>query len=145
LARNLSLTCHILNSENIVQSTSKLKHCLIKNEDIKMKWHLLLIGLVALPSQAQTTYYSDAMGLPLGTANKIGNTTYYSDANGLPLGTANRVGNTTYYNNANGLPLGTAQTPQTVAPIQNYAPSYSTPPAPIFPTAPLFPTSPRGM
>ena len=66
-------------------------------------------------------------------------TTYYSDSMGLPLGTANRVGNTTFYSNAMGLPLGSAQTPQTVAPIKNYTPSYATPPAP------LFPTSPRGM
>ena len=86
-----------------------------------MKSLILLLSVFSSVAVAQTTYYSDSMGLPLGTANKIGNTTYYSDANGLPLGTANRVGNTTYYNNANGLPIGTAQTPQAVAPIQNYA------------------------
>jgi hypothetical protein len=90
-----------------------------------MKLKIFLLTLVAMPLQAQTTFFSDAMGLPLGTANRVGNTTFYS--------------------NAMGLPLGTAQTPQTVAPIQNYAPSYSTPSAPLFPTAPMFPTSPRGM
>jgi hypothetical protein len=110
----------------------------VKNGEF-MKNKFFLIALISLPIQAQTTYYSDANGLPLGTTNRVGNTTYYSNANGLPLGTANRVGNTTYYSNANGLPIGTAQTPQTIAPIQNYTPSYSTPPAP------LFPTSPRGM
>ncbi len=90
-----------------------------------MKNKFFLIALISLPIQAQTTYYSDA--------------------NGLPLGTANRVGNTTYFNNSNGLPIGSAQTPQTIAPIHNYSPSYSTPTAPPFPAAPLFPPSPRGM
>ena len=94
---------------------------------------------------AQTTFYSDAMGLPLGTANTIGNTTFYSDAMGLPLGTANRIGNTTFYNNALGLPLGTAQTPQPIAPLPYSAPLYSNPSAPLFPPSPIFPTSPRGM
>jgi hypothetical protein len=104
-----------------------------------MKTIFLVFVFLSQTIYAQTTYYSDSMGLPLGTANRVGNTTYYSDSMGLPLGTANRVGNTTFYSNAMGLPLGSAQTPQTVAPIKNYTPSYATPPAP------LFPTSPRGM
>jgi len=70
-------------------------------------------------------------------------TTYYSNANGTPLGTAQQSGNTTYYSNANGTPLGTAQSSQPIqqAPINQF----STPSAPTFPTSPLFPSSPRGM
>jgi hypothetical protein len=110
-----------------------------------VKNYLFVMLIFALPTQAQITFYNDAMGLPLGTANTVGNTTFYNDAMGLPLGTANRVGNTTFYNNALGLPLGTAQTPQPIAPSPYSAPLYSTPTAPIFPPSPLFPTSPRGM
>jgi hypothetical protein len=106
-----------------------------------MKNFLLLLSFVSLPLQAQVTYFNDSQGMPLGTANRVGNTTYYSDASGMPLGTAQSVGNTTYYNNANGFPLGTANTPQA---IPSYTPRYSAPPAPTFPTAPLFPSSPRG-
>ncbi len=106
-----------------------------------MKTFLLLLSFLSLPLQAQVTYFNDSQGMPLGTANRVGNTTYYSDASGMPLGTAQSVGNTTYYNNANGFPLGTANTP-----VQPYvAPQFGTSPAPIFPKAPLFPTSPRGM
>jgi hypothetical protein len=106
-----------------------------------MKCYIFLLGFLVLPVQAQITYFSDSQGMPLGTANQIGNTTYFSNSAGLPLGTAQSIGNITYFNNANGLPLGTANTPQ---PIQPYTPRYSSPPAPTFPTAPLFPTSPRG-
>ncbi len=106
-----------------------------------MKTLLFTLALTSLPVQAQITFFNDSLGLPLGTANQIGNTTFYSDAMGLPLGTAQSVGNTTYYNNANGFPLGTANTPQ---PIPSYTPRYNSPLAPTFPTAPLFPTSPRG-
>ena len=70
-------------------------------------------------------------------------TTYYSDANGMPMGTAQQVGNTTYYSNANGMPMGTAQSPQ---PIQQFQQApMNAPSAPTFPTSPLFPSSPRGM
>jgi len=106
-----------------------------------MKALLLFLCFLSLPIQAQVTYFNDSQGMPLGTANRVGNTTYFSDASGMPLGTAQSVGNTTYYNNANGFPLGTANTPQ---PMPSYTPRYNSPPAPIFPTAPLFPTSPRG-
>ena len=104
----------------------------------EMKTLLLILAMVALPTQAQITFFNDSLGMPLGTANQIGNTTYFSDSAGLPLGTAQSIGNITYFNNANGLPLGTANTPQ---PIPSYTPRYSSPPAPTFPTAPLFLTS----
>ncbi len=90
-----------------------------------MKTFFLVIAFISQTIQAQTTFFSDSMGLPLGTANTVGNTTFYS--------------------NAMGLPLGTAQTPQPIAPLQNSAPIYSTPTAPLFPPSPIFPTSPRGM
>lgn len=109
---------------------------------LAMKYLLILIGLSALPVQAQITFFNDSLGMPLGTANQIGNTTFYSDAMGLPLGTAQTIGNTTFYSNSLGLPLGTANTPQ---PIPSYTPRYGPPSSPTFPTAPLFPTSPRGM
>jgi hypothetical protein len=108
-----------------------------------MRNFILITALLALPVQAQVTFFSDSMGLPLGTANQVGNTTFYSDAKGLPLGTAQNTGNVTFFNDAMGLPLGTANTPQ---PFPTYnTPRISTPPAPLFPTSPTFPTSPRGM
>lgn len=108
-----------------------------------MKYILSLMALISSVSFAQTTYYSDSNGMPLGTAQRSGNTTYYSNANGAPLGTAQQSGNTTYYSNANGTPLGTAQSPQ---PIQQFQQApMNTAPAPTFPTSPLFPSSPKGM
>jgi len=91
------------------------------NEDIDMKIIFAFIALFSASTFAQTTYYNNA--------------------NGTPLGTAQQVGNTTYYNNANGTPLGTAQS---APPIMQQAPSnqFSTPSAPTFPTSPLFPASP---
>jgi len=87
-----------------------------------MKAFLFVLTLLAMPVHAQITFYSDSLGMPLGTANQVGNTTFYSNALGLPLGTAN--------------------TPQ---PIPSYnAPRITTPPAPLFPTSPTFPSSPRG-
>ena len=76
------------------------------------------------------------------SATTFAQTTYYNNFNGTPLGTAQQVGNTTYYNNANGTPLGTAQSAQPIqqAPITQF----SAPSAPTFPTSPLFPTSPIG-
>jgi hypothetical protein len=104
---------------------------------------LFIAVLLALPVQAQVTFFNDSLGLPLGTANQMGNTTFYSDAKGLPLGTAQNMGNVTFFNDAKGLPLGTANTPQ---PLPTYnMPRMNTPPAPLFPTSPTFPTSPRGM
>ncbi|QWE14370.1 hypothetical protein [Polynucleobacter sp. AP-Sving-400A-A2] len=108
-----------------------------------MKYIFMLLTLVSTVSIAQTTYYSDANGMPLGTAQRSGNTTYYSNANGMPVGTAQQSGNTTYYSNANGMPVGTAQSPQ---PIQQFQQApMNVPSAPTFPTSPLFPSSPRGM
>jgi hypothetical protein len=54
-----------------------------------MKTFLLLLNFLSLPLQAQVTYFNDSQGMPLGTANRVGNTTYYNNANGFPLGTAN--------------------------------------------------------
>ena len=98
---------------------------------------LFITALLALPVQAQVTFFNDSLGLPLGTANQMGNTTFYSDAKGLPLGTAQNMGNVTFFNDAKGLPLGTANTPQPILPL--------TSPQTILPPAPFFPTSPRGM
>jgi hypothetical protein len=63
-----------------------------------MKYYLPLLLLVSSTASAQMTYYNDANGMPLGTAQRMGNTTYYSNANGMPVGTAQQMGNTTYYN-----------------------------------------------
>ena len=108
-----------------------------------MKYLLMLLMPFSMSVLAQTTYYSNSNGMPLGTAQQVGNTTYYSNSNGMPVGTAQQSGNTTYYSNANGMPLGTAQSTQ---PIQ-VMPSQpmNAPVAPTFPTSPLFPSSPRGM
>ena len=107
-----------------------------------MKYAIAIFLTLPFVAMAQTTYYNDANGMPLGTAQRMGNTTYYNNANGAPLGTAQQMGNTTYYNNANGTPMGTAQSPM---PIQQQPSSqFSTPPAPTFPTSPLFPSSPIG-
>jgi hypothetical protein len=105
-----------------------------------MKYCLPMFLFVSSVAIAQTTYYSDSNGMPLGTAQQSGNTTYYSNANGMPVGTAQQSGNTTYYSNANGMPVGTAQSPQ-----QFQQAPMNTSPAPTFPTSPLFPSSPRGM
>ncbi len=107
-----------------------------------MKNYFAFLMLISINAFAQTTYYSDANGMPIGTAQKSGNTTYYSNANGMPTGTAQNVGNTTYYSNANGMPIGTAQQP-----IQQ--PQFQQAPlnalsSPTFPTSPLFPSSPIG-
>ena len=102
-----------------------------------MKSYLLLLGLFALPVQAQITFFNDSSGQPLGTANQIGNMTYYNDATGQPLGTANQVGRTTYYNNSTGQPLGTAINPQPVQPY--YVPQFNNQPIQRVPVAPLYP------
>jgi hypothetical protein len=107
-----------------------------------MKICLALLMFISTLSFAQTTYYSDANGMPIGTAQKSGNTTYYSNANGMPTGTAQNVGNTTYYSNANGMPIGTAQQPIQQQQMQQ-AP-LNAPSSPTFPTSPLFPSSPIG-
>lgn len=107
-----------------------------------MKYILSLLIFISTSSIAQTTYYSDANGMPIGTAQRSGNTTYYSNANGMPMGTAQQSGNTTYYSNANGMPVGTAQSPQPIQ--QQPMQQYTTPPAPTFPSSPIFPSSPRG-
>ena len=113
-----------------------------------MKYLLALTALTALfasLSFAQTTYYSDSNGMPMGTAQRSGNTTYYSNANGMPIGTAQQSGNTTYYSNANGMPIGTAQSTQPIQPQPFQQAPMNAPSAPTFPTGPLFPSSPRGM
>ena len=107
-----------------------------------MSRYVALIMFISSTVFAQTTYYSDANGMPIGTAQKSGNTTYYSNANGMPTGTAQNVGNTTYYSNANGMPIGTAQQPIQQPQFQQ-AP-LNVPSSPTFPTSPLFPSSPIG-
>jgi hypothetical protein len=102
-----------------------------------MRAFFLVLGLLALPVKAQVTFFSDAMGLPLGTANQIGNTTLYSDAKGLPLGSSQNLGNITMFSDAKGLPLGSASTPQPILPFGGSQPN-SLP-------GPFFPSSPRGM
>jgi len=106
-----------------------------------MKYAIAIFLTLPFVAVAQTTYYNDANGMPIGTAQRMGNTTYYNNANGMPVGTAQQVGNTTYYNNANGMPVGTAQSPQ---PIQQPSTQFNAPSAPTFPTSPLFPSSPIG-
>ena len=101
-----------------------------------MRSFLFIAALLALPAKAQVTFFNDSLGLPLGTANQMGNTTFYNDAKGLPLGTAQNMGNVTFFNDAKGLPLGTSMTPQPILPPNS--------PQSIFPPAPLFPSSPRG-
>jgi glucan-binding YG repeat protein len=130
------------NSKKLHQNNIKNATMSILNEDIEMKIAFALFALLSVNTFAQTTYYNNANGMPLGTAQQSGNTTYYSNANGMPLGTAQQSGNTTYYSNANGMPLGTAQSSQPIQPMQPMQP-YS-PPSPTFPTSPLFPTSPIG-
>ena len=60
---------------------------------------------------AQTTFYSNQNGMPVGQATQMGNTTFYSNANGMPAGQAQQMGNTIFYSNQNGMPVGQAQTP----------------------------------
>ena len=107
-----------------------------------MKYLSILLLMFSTIVGAQTTYYSDSNGMPLGTAQRSGNTTYYSNANGMPVGTAQQSGNTTYYSNANGMPIGTAQQPIQQQQLQQ-AP-LNAPTSPTFPTSPLFPSSPIG-
>ena len=102
-----------------------------------MRTIIFIFALTALPVKAQVTFFNDSLGLPMGTANQMGNTTFYNDAKGLPLGTAQNMGNVTFYNDAKGLPLGTANTPQPIMPFGGSQP-ISTP-------GPFFPSSLRGM
>ena len=101
-----------------------------------MKYFLLVLGILPLSVGAQITFFNDANGIPLGTANKVGNITYYNDSAGLPLGTANQVGRTTYYNDSSGLPVGTAISPQPVQPY--HVPKYDNQPIPRSPVSPLY-------
>lgn len=74
-----------------------------------MKTRLLFISVALVFSaapRAQTTYYSNQYGQPMGSATTIGNTTYYSNQYGQPMGTASTYGNTTTYANPNGQVIG---------------------------------------
>ena len=71
------------------------------------------------------------LALALLTTQAIAQTTYYSNPNGMPVGQAQQVGNTTYYSNPSGVPIGQAQS--MTIPTQ--------PTAPITPRAPLSPPS----
>jgi len=102
-----------------------------------MKSCLVFLLVIALPVQAQITFFNNSSGLPLGTANQIGNITYFNDSAGLPLGTANQVGRITYFNDAAGLPLGTAISPQPVQPY--YVPQFNNQPIPNAPVIPIYP------
>ena len=55
-----------------------------------MDYKIILIALAALSTQAiaQTTYYSNPSGVPIGQAQQVGNTTYYSNPSGVPIGQA---------------------------------------------------------
>ncbi len=102
-----------------------------------MRTFIFGLGLLVLPVKAQVTFFNDAMGLPMGTANQMGSTTFYNDAKGLPLGTAQNMGNITFYNDAKGLPLSTASTPQPILPFGGSQP--------VSQPGPFFQSSPRGM
>ena len=69
------------------------------------------------------------MAILLASSYSYAQTTYYTNPNGMPVGQAQQVGNTTYYSNPNGMPVGQATTP-------NYP---SQPSAPLTPRAPLSP------
>lgn len=57
-------------------------------------------------ANAQTTYYNNQYGQPMGTATTMGNVTFYTDQYGQPMGTASTYGNTTTYANPNGQVIG---------------------------------------
>jgi len=99
-----------------------------------MRTFIFLFAFAALPVQAQVTFFNDALGLPMGTANQMGNTTLYSDAKGLPLGSSQNLGSITMFSDAKGLPLGTSNTPQPILPFG--AQQLSSPPGPFFPIGP---------
>lgn len=102
-----------------------------------MKCYLLVLIVLASPVKAQITFFNDATGQPLGTANQVGNVTYYNDATGQPLGTANQIGRITYYNNSTGQQLGTAINQQPIQPY--YVPQFNNQPIQRVPVAPLYP------
>ena len=97
-----------------------------------MRTIIFVFALIALPVKAQVTFFNDALGLPMGTANQMGNTTLYSDAKGLPLGSSQNLGSITMFSDAKGLPLGSANTPQPIFPYS--APQSLSPPGPFFPS-----------
>lgn len=68
----------------------------------------IIFALIALPIGvfAQTTYYTDRNGQPMGTATTMGNVTFYTNQYGQPMGTASTYGNTTTYANQNGQVIG---------------------------------------
>jgi YD repeat-containing protein len=61
-----------------------------------------LLTLVALPAQAETTYFYGNDGQNIGSAMSAGNSTFYYDAQGNNVGTALPAGNTTYFYGNNG-------------------------------------------
>ena len=89
-----------------------------------------LIGMTQL-ANSQTVYYSDQRGMPIGSAQTVGNTTYYSNQQGMPMGSAQTAGNATYYSNQFGQPIGTAQAvqqlPVLTSPMPLAAPSFPLP------------------
>jgi len=67
---------------------------------------ILVCFLASSLCEAQTTYYSNQYGQPIGSTTTIGNTTYYNGRYGQPLGSATTYGNTTTYANPNGQVIG---------------------------------------
>ena len=79
------------------------------------------IGIFLPEAKAQTSYFNNQYGQPVGSAQQVGNTNYFSNQYGQPTGTAQQVGNTTYINNQYGQPVGSVQTPvQPPQPLQPY-------------------------
>lgn len=76
-----------------------------------MKRILIALTLLATPAAAQTTtFYTDARGMPAGSADRFGDITFYTDAQGLPAGSATRLGKETFYNGPAGEPAGSSMT-----------------------------------
>lgn len=103
----------------------------------EIRIYLLLIGLLALPVNAQIAFFNGPTGAPLVTTNQIGRTTYYNDSTGASLGTANQLGRVTYYHDASGALLGTALGPQPTQPY--YVPQFNNQLITRVPVAPLYP------
>ena len=59
----------------------KMTVCTVCGTVVSYMWsayeiYLVTLGFLSLPIQAQVTLFNDSKGMPLGTANRIGNATY---------------------------------------------------------------------
>lgn len=73
--------------------------------------YLTVLLLLATPASAQTTtFYDDAQGRSIGSADRFGDITFYNDAQGRPVGSSTRFGNQTFYDNPDGSPAGSSMT-----------------------------------